>query len=128
MTRRRWMIVGLVLVVLLSAIVTALLLFAPWFFHPLGACTGTPHQQELCRGYNSWSGIFGSFLTSLPGWLAAFGIWYLHHACDNPKCPRIGRHPTADGLHKLCRVCHPDLPNHRLSLAEIHLRHREAKR
>jgi hypothetical protein len=56
------------------------------------------------------------------------GIVYWHHTCSNPRCFRWGKHPTADGLHKLCRRCHPDLPNkRRLSLAEITKRHRDAQ-
>lgn len=124
--RRGWLIVGLLAVVAAALCAVAIALVAPWFYHPLGRCAGTPHQQMLCEGYNSWSGIFGSFLTSLPGWLVALGIYYRHHNCAALGCPRIGKHQTADGLHKLCRRCHPDLPDHKLSLAEIHERHHAA--
>lgn len=54
------------------------------------------------------------------------GAWK-HWNCQAPWCFRHGPHKTADGQHHLCRKHHPDLPNHRLSLAEIHERHNAAK-
>lgn len=59
--------------------------------------------------------------------LAALIAVYRRHQCAAPWCPLPGRHRTADGQHGLCRRHHPDLPNHRLSLAEIHARHRAHK-
>jgi len=58
---------------------------------------------------------------------AALGLYILHTRCDTPRCLRRGKHPTADGQHKLCRRCHPDMPNERLTLAQIHDRHHAAK-
>jgi len=58
---------------------------------------------------------------------AAIGL-YRRWNCSAPRCWRHGKHPTADGLHHLCRRHHPDLPDRRLTLAEIHLRHHRAKR
>lgn len=60
--------------------------------------------------------------------VVAIVLFYRHHTCGAPWCLRLGKHPTADGLHKLCRKHHPDLPNHKLTLAEIHLRHHAAMR
>jgi hypothetical protein len=73
-------------------------------------------------GYNFWSGIASDAgeLTLIGGALALAK----HANCDAPRCLRYGPHRTADGQHKLCRYHHPDLPNHRLSLHEIHVRHR----
>lgn len=84
-----------------------------WLWHPLSGI-----------GYQFWSGIGSDFgqLTLITG-LAAV---YWQHTCHVGRCWRFGRHLTADGQHKLCRKHHPDLPNHRLSLAEIHERHHNA--
>jgi hypothetical protein len=57
------------------------------------------------------------------GAIAVFRRWN----CDAPWCLRHGRHPTADGQHHLCRKHHPDLPDRRLTLAEIHHRHHTAQ-
>ena len=95
-------------------------------FHPLGACALHPHGAYIaCRSYNFWSGIASDIgeITLLGGAVAL----YRHINCDAPWCWRRGPHRTVDGHHKLCRRHHPDLPNHRLSLAEIHLRHRQAQ-
>lgn len=77
------------------------------------------------NGYQFWSGI-GSDIGEV-SLIGALMMVYRHHNCAAPRCLRIGKHLTADGLHKLCRRCHPDLPKHRLSLAEIHERHHDAK-
>jgi hypothetical protein len=104
---RRWPIV------LAAALAIAMLAFiAVWvipayIYHPEGYCAGTRVQVQDCLGYNFWSGIAGSFVTSV---LTGSGLW------------------TADQMHKLCRVCHPDHPGHKLSLTEITELHRDAKR
>lgn len=77
------------------------------------------------RGYQFWSGIAGSFVLGGGMWAAAL-THYRRHVCQAPRCLRLGRHRTADGLHYLCGRHHPDLPDRRLSLAEIHVRHRLA--
>lgn len=77
---------------------------------------------ESGQGYAIFSSVGGD--TAIAS--GAFVMWRAHR-CDGCR-RRIGRHPTADGHHKLCRVCHPDLPNRRLSLSEIHERHHAAKR
>lgn len=59
--------------------------------------------------------------------LGGFVLAFRKLNCHAPRCWRIGHHPTADGQFRLCRHHHPDLPNGRLSLAEIHRRHHEAK-
>jgi hypothetical protein len=76
------------------------------------------------NAYQWWSGP-GSDLgeVTLIGLLIAA---YRHINCEAPRCPRRGPYKTADG-HKLCRKHHPDLPDHRLSLREIHFRHHKAK-
>ena len=85
-----------------------------WLWHPLEG-----------PGYQFWSGI-GSDIGEIT--LLALAIsWWRHINCASPHCWRLGKHPTADGLHKLCRKHHPDLPDHPLSLPEIHERHEAAK-
>jgi hypothetical protein len=77
------------------------------------------------NGYQLWSGAGANF-----GEITVIGLVigaYRHINCDAPRCWRRGPHKTADGQHKLCRKHHPDLPSHRLSLGEIHLRHHESK-
>lgn len=53
-------------------------------------------------GYQFWSGIAGSFLTSLPGWIAAGAIFFRHHNCGHPWCPRLG-HAHPDHGRPVCR-------------------------
>lgn len=86
-----------------------------WIWHPLSG-----------PGYQFYSGIVGD----IPE-LAALGVLvgFIKHAnCDAPRCLRYGPHRTADGHSKLCRKHHPDLPNHRLSLIEIHERHHKTRK
>lgn len=80
---------------------------------------------EHGNGYQFWSGMGANFgeVTVIGAAVALVRHWN----CDAPWCPWRGKHPTADGLHHLCRKHHPDLPNRRLSLAEIHHRHVRAK-
>ncbi|MGZ6570459.1 MAG: hypothetical protein ACXVHB_05980 [Solirubrobacteraceae bacterium] len=63
-------------------------------------------------GYQFWSGIAGSFLTSMPGRLIAGFLFYRHHNCHQNRCPRLAWHPDADG-HPKCKVHHPDHPRRR---------------
>lgn len=92
-----------------------------------------PHLFSWPRAFDPiswlWLSIKGYGLTSSIGigWVVTLGALWWHTRCDTPRCFRKGKHPTADGLHKICRVCHPDLPNRKLSLAEIHARHEAAK-
>lgn len=92
---------------------------ANWFWHPLGYCTG-----PNCKGYQFWSGIVGDI-----GEVTLIGsavLLFRHVNCHAPWCWRRGVHPTADGMFKLCRKHHPDLPNKKLTLQEIHARHKKA--
>ncbi len=82
------------------------------------------HVQRA-NGYQWWSG-FGANFGEISVVLLAIGAWR-HINCASPWCPRLGKHPTADGLHKLCRKHHPDLPDKKLTLAEIQDRHEKAK-
>lgn len=93
-----------------------------------------PHLFSWPRAFDPiswwWLSAKGYALTSSwfnVAWIVALATWWLHTRCHNPRCVRKGRYMTADGHHKLCRRCHPDFPNHRLSLREIHLRHFDAK-
>lgn len=53
-------------------------------------------------GYQFWSGIAGSFLTSLPGWLFAGVLFYRHHNCGQRRCLRLG-HAHPDHGRPVCR-------------------------
>ncbi len=119
MTRRQ---VGYGLALLLIALGLAIKYALPhWLWQPLGVCSG-----RAC-GYQLWSGVAGSCVTGSGIWTGALTLWW-HHTCHVPGCLRPGRHPTADGLHWLCPVHHPDLPDgRRRSLEEIHAAHRAAK-
>lgn len=77
-----------------------------------------------------WLSQRGYALTSSIGigWVIVLGNLWWHTRCDSPRCMRKGRHKTADGHHKLCRPHHPDLPNRKPSLNEIHLRHHAASK
>lgn len=88
-----------------------------WLWHPL-----IPGP-----GLNFWSGIASDLgeITLIGGMVAV----YRKHNCGAPRCWRIGKHPTADGLHHLCAKHHPDLPDRgHLTLAQIHAAHGAAKR
>lgn len=78
------------------------------------------------NGYQWHSGIGSDFgeVTLIGAAVAA----YRHINCAAPRCWRRGSHKTADGLHRLCRRHHPELPNRKLSLAEIHERHHAARK
>jgi hypothetical protein len=85
-----------------------------WLWHPLSG-----------PGYQWWSGL-GSDLGQVTLIGLLIGAWRQVN-CASSWCFRLGKHATADGHHKLCRRHHPDLPNHRLSLSEIHERHHQAQ-
>jgi hypothetical protein len=76
-------------------------------------------------GASLYGGVLGDLgeLTLVAGALALLK----HLNCDAPGCWRYGPHRTADRHHKLCRVHHTDLPNHKLSLEEIVERHHKHK-
>lgn len=128
MTRRQ---ITATVAVALALVVFVLVWVLPDFiYHPIGYCSGPAIQVRDCRGYGFWSGIAGSFLTSLLTgsgmWTAAFMFWW-HTRCDTPGCLRHGRYKTADGHHRQCRVCHPDLPDTKPTKAQIHALHHAAK-
>lgn len=92
-----------------------------------------PHVLSWPRAFDpiSWFWLSGKGYAFTSSGLqltipAAAFIWLRHHNCNAPWCLRLGRHATADGHHHLCRKHHPDLPDRKLSLAEIHERHRAA--
>ena len=53
-------------------------------------------------GYQFWSGIAGSFLTSLPGWTVAGVLFWRHHNCGEHGCLRLG-HAHPDHGRPVCR-------------------------
>lgn len=94
--------------------------FWPTLFH-------WPHVLDLVSWW--WLSVKGYALTSSIGlgWTAVLLTAWWHTRCDTPRCFRHGRYKTADGHHRQCRACHPDIPDHKLSRAEIHERHQAAK-
>jgi hypothetical protein len=56
--------------------------------------------------YLFWSGIAGSFMVNV-GTFAL--VWYIHHTCQERRCPRFARYPAAGGMFMVCRHHHPDL-------------------
>jgi hypothetical protein len=81
------------------------------------------------NGYQFWSGIASDFgeATIVTAVVGGIVTHYRSINCMAPRCWRIGHFRTADGHHRLCRVCHPELRNKRLSLPEIHALHYAAK-
>lgn len=71
-------------------------LFDGYFWHPL-------HGD----GYQLWSGIAGSFLTSVPGWVAVIYIYVRSHNCHVKGCWRLNWHEHPDHGHPVCRRHHP---------------------
>lgn len=90
-----------------------------WFLH----VTGT--SNETGPFYAFWSG-FGSDLGELTliGTVAA--AWRTQTCHASFWCWRHGRHPTADGVYRLCAKHHPDVPR-RVTLAHIHAEHHRAR-
>lgn len=81
-----------------------------WVWHPLGACPASPHAAWVaCRSYNLWSGIAGSFLTSVPGWGLAAGLFARHHNCREKRCWRLGHRHPEHGLPVCRRHYHADV-------------------
>ena len=69
-------------------------LFGGYFFHPLNG-----------NGYQFWSGIAGSFLTSLPGWGVALYLFTRSHNCHVKGCWRFG-HSDPEHGYPACRQHH----------------------
>jgi hypothetical protein len=68
-----------------------------YFWHPL----------RNGPGYNVWSGIAGSFLTSIPGWFIALYVWIRGQNCHVHGCWRLQWHEHPDHGHPVCRRHHP---------------------
>jgi hypothetical protein len=118
--KKFWQILGCIVVL----VIVIVMIHAASVWTGDAFSTYVLHTQKG-NGYMWWSGPGANF-----GELTIFGsvvaIWR-HINCESPGCLRRGHYPTADKLHHLCRKHHPDLPNHRLSLEEIHERHHKAK-
>jgi hypothetical protein len=75
-----------------------------FLLHPLGYCVGNAHQVMLCKGYNFWSGIAGSFASDWQNLtLPIMGALFLrHHNCHVKGCWRLG-HPHPEHHWPSCR-------------------------
>ena len=83
-----------------------------YLLHPYGLCIGTPHQQMLCKGYNSYSGILSdigevTLITAivLTAW-RAYKLFRKHTECHVDGCTSHGHivHGTP------YRACHDHDP------------------
>lgn len=85
------------------------LLFNVWFFHPLDEGTGSTCSaiNHTGCGYAGWSGILGSFLTSVPGWIVAIVVFLYARNCHVRGCWRLQWHEHPDHGHPVCRKHHP---------------------
>jgi hypothetical protein len=72
--------------------------------------------------YLFWSGIFGD--ASI---FAAAVAFLLHSRCHSKGCFRRAKYPDASGTYKVCRVCHPDVPNRGPTREHIAAAHKEAQ-
>jgi hypothetical protein len=108
-----------------------------FLLHPLGLCVGTPHQQMLCKGYNTYSGVLGdlsqiTLLITIVGLLlTAWKLFRRHFECHADGCSRLGVHPVEGTHFRTCWIHHPVLsqhPHRNVPLAHIHQAHAEAQR
>ena len=90
-----------------------------WFLN----VTGSQIPPSGSQWYNWWSGPGSDLgeLTIVGGMVAV----YRKHNCHSPWCWRLGHHTLADGT-PICRKHHPDLPNRKRTLAELHAAHHDA--
>lgn len=78
--------------------------FISWFLHVIGV---EPRQPSTA--YNFFSGA-GSDLGEIT--IIGLGIGAFRHVnCHQRGCWRLGRHPVAGGLFKVCSHHHPDVPD-----------------
>ncbi len=63
----------------------------------------------------------------LVSWIGSAFLLLRHVNCQKPWCPRLGRHPTADGIHRLCGKHHPDVKGKKRKYQEILEAHNAAK-
>lgn len=114
-------------VVLLAAVVLVLaLVIAEWRFLVIHLSQETGTSSSNSRAYDFWSG-FGSDIGEATLIVAVAGAWR-HVNCHTPRCWRLGKHPAADGIYKLCRHHHPELAGKgRPTLESIHAHHRRLK-
>jgi hypothetical protein len=75
-----------------------------YLLHPYGLCLGTPHQQMLCKGYNSYSGALSDIgeLGILTSVIAGITIFWKKHNCHTHRCLRLSWHYDADN-HPVCK-------------------------
>ena len=91
--------------------------------HILGIDTGLPYGTWNFG--NFWSGVAGSFLTSLIAFLI---VVFARTRCQNSFwCVRHGKYPAANGMFKVCHKHHPDMDGKRPDHDMIHRLHHQAK-
>lgn len=119
---RRRVLLALVLVLAVGLLV-AFLVFRQTVVVHLSQETGTSSGSS--RAYSFWSG-FGSDIGELTIVAGLIGI-YRAHTCHTNRCWRWAKYPVEGTPYKVCRRCHPIVPDEGPSLAHIHDAHREAQ-
>jgi hypothetical protein len=117
-TGRSW-VSGAVLLLLIVS------LFASWhqtgFLHSIGVEPRTPSTT-----YNFWSG-FGSDVEPMIRDTLILGLLWYHTTCHAKGCWRIGKYRVEGTPYKVCRKCHPTVPDAGPTRADIHQAHRDAQ-
>ena len=109
----RLLSVGLLVLALICVGNLIYYLLPDWLWHPLGTATckidykGARDAVRGCKGYNFWSGIAGSFIISLPGWVVAAILFFRRHECHVHTCHRPAWHPHPGHGHPVCKRHHP---------------------
>ena len=96
-----------------------------WFWHVIVHGTGSDYTGRYGHivPYSFWSGIAGSFLVGIAGFVL---LWYTRHTCQaSPWCFRIAKYQAAGGTFKVCRHHHPELKGQRPHPQLIEKLHRE---
>lgn len=85
-------------------------------FHWFEIHTGS--DNEAGPWYGFWSG-FGSDIGEITLIGAIFAVWR-HHKCHSQGCRHLGKHPVVGTPYKVCRKCHPHVPDAGATMEEIH--------
>jgi hypothetical protein len=93
-----------------------------WLLVHLSQESGTSSSSS--RAYNFFSG-FGSDLGEVTLLAAAYGL-YRAHNCHTRHCWRLAKHPVVGTAYKVCRRCHPTVPDKAPTREQIQANHQEA--
>jgi hypothetical protein len=121
------------IVALICVLIAVVLIVWGWrvVFNWIEVHTGTVNESGPYYGF--WSG-FGSDLgevTLVAAVLAGVYGAYRRHNCQDPKCWRLGKHPSEGGTFIFCHHHHPDLSyaaGRKMTLIEMHEHHHESRK